>query len=111
MLLSPLFNATATFLALWLKGEEDDEDDDVDRAETDFFEDAAVLVELIGAVDDEAGDEEGRVLCGALSLRVSAVTEEAEGDDLTLSADFALATIDDAGFSTGGVKTSVSEDV
>ena len=51
------------------------------------------------------------MLCGALSLRASTVTEEAEGDDLTLSADFALATIDDAGFSTGGVKTSVSEDV
>ena len=28
------------------------------QAETDFLEDAAVLVELIGAVDDEAGDEE-----------------------------------------------------
>ena len=41
-----------------MKGEEDDgADEDVDREETDF---AAVLVELIGAVDDDeaAEDEE-----------------------------------------------------
>ena len=58
------------------------------------------------------------MLCGALSLslRMSTVTEEEEeGDDFTLSADFALATMeeddDDAGFSSGAAEVFASDDV
>ena len=45
---------------------------------------------------------------------MSTVTEAVEGDDFTLSADFALATMDeddDAGFSTGGAEVFASDDV
>ena len=93
-----LFNApadaAATLLALW----PDDAVDD--REETDFLA-VAVLAELIGAVDEEEADEAGEALCGA--LRTSA---PAEGDDFTLSADLARATIEEEDgeedFSTGG---------
>ena len=56
---------------------------------------------------------------GVRSLRIS-TEAEVEGDDFTLRADFALATMeeedgDDVGFSTGGVETilvsAASEDV
>ena len=93
-----LFNAPAadaTLLALW----PDDAVDD--REETDFL--AAVLEGLIGAVDDDEADEADEALCGALRTSEEAV----EGDDFTLSADLARATIEFEGgeedFSTGGV--------
>ena len=102
-----LFNApaAATLLALW----PDDAVDD--REETDFLA-VAVLVELIGAVDDD-DDEADEALCGA--LRTSAPDgEAAEGDDFTLSADLARATIEEGGeedFSTGGAaRVSASGD-
>ena len=103
MIFSPLLlnapSAAATLLALWLEDAVDD------REETDFL--AAVLAELIGAVDDEAGEAD-EALCGALRTSTPADGEAAaEGDDFTLSADLARATIEFEGgeedFSTGGV--------
>ena len=68
-----LFNAPAAADATPLAPWPDDAVDD--REETDFL--AAVLAELIGAVDDDEADEAEEALCGA--LRTSAPV----GEDFT----------------------------